>query len=147
MQFKVTAFSALLVAVLSAPAALAGPAPTTLKVMPDQTYDNANASLNGVACSNGANGLITKGFTTFGSLPSPFIGGSQFVASWNSTECGSCWKLTYQGKTIHVIAVDTAGVGFNIAKGAFNALADDAAQQLGSFEATVEAATGSACGF
>src|SRR6266404_806166 len=30
-------------------------------------YDNPSASLNTVACSDGANGLITKGFSTFAS--------------------------------------------------------------------------------
>jgi hypothetical protein len=68
----------------------------------DNTYDNPYGSLNGVACSNGENGLLTKGFTTFGSLPSfPYIGGAQAVTGWNSPQCGSCWALTYQGKTIN----------------------------------------------
>lgn len=68
----------------------------------DNTYDNGNESLNNVACSNGVNGLVTKGFTTFNSLPSfPFIGGAQVVTGWNSTNCGTCWALTYNGVTIN----------------------------------------------
>ena len=122
MQFTTT--FALLAAALSAPAALAGPAAQTLKVTFDQTYDNAGASLNTVACSNGVNGLVGK-FPTFGSLPTfPNIGGSMFVSGFNSTECGSCWELAYEGKSINLIAIDTAGVGFNIAKEAFDFLAD-----------------------
>ena len=146
MQFK---FAALLAAALAAPAALASPTrrTETLKVTFDQTYDNAGQSLATVACSNGANGLLTKGFTTFGSLPDPYIGGSQFVSGWNSTECGSCWTLSYNGKSLNLIAIDTAGVGFNIAKGAFDYLADAHAEQIGSFEATVESADPKACGF
>ena len=146
MQFKAATFS-LLAAILAAPAALASPSAMPLKVFPDPMFDNADASLSGVACSDGANGLLTKGYTTFGSLPSPFIGGSQFVPNWNSEACGSCWKLTYEDKSIFVIAVDTAGVGFNIAKSAFDALADEAAEQFGGLEATVEAADASDCGF
>lgn len=41
----------------------------------DTTYDNAGQSLSTVTCSDGTNGLLTKGFTTFGSLPTfPNIG-------------------------------------------------------------------------
>jgi hypothetical protein len=32
----------------------------------DMTYDVASTSLNEVACSDGANGLESKGYTTFG---------------------------------------------------------------------------------
>jgi len=68
----------------------------------DNTYDNGKNSLSIVACSNGQYGLLTKGFTTFNSLPSfPFIGGAQAVTGWNSPNCGSCWALTYKGKTIN----------------------------------------------
>ena len=137
MQFK-TFTLALITAALSAPAASASPTSKTLKVTFDQTYDNASKSLLGVACSNGENGLLTKGFTTLGSLPAfPYVGGAQFVEGWNSAMCGSCWTLTYKGKSINVVAVDTAGVGFNLAKQAFDALADPFAMQQGSLEAVV----------
>ena len=67
----------------------------------DQTYDNASGSLDTVACSDGPNGLETKGYTTFGSLPHfPNIGGAAAVAGWNSPQCGTCWQLTYNGKSI-----------------------------------------------
>ena len=104
----------------------------------DESYDNASASLTTVACSDGTNGLLTKGFTTLGSLPAfPYVGGAQFVEGWNSAMCGSCWTLTYKGKSINVVAVDTASVGFNVAKQAFDALVDPFAMQQGSFEAAV----------
>ena len=68
----------------------------------DNTYDNGTNSLAIVACSNGENGLLTKGFTTFDSLPNfPYIGGAPAVAGWNSPNCGTCWALTYKGKTIY----------------------------------------------
>jgi hypothetical protein len=88
-------------------------------------YDNNSTSLNNVACSNGANGLVTKGFTTFGSLPSfPNIGGVYAVGAWNSPECGSCWELWYPGTghTIYVTAIDTISSGFDLSKQAVNNL-------------------------
>jgi Cerato-platanin len=88
----------------------------------DTTFDNAAGSLNGVACSNGANGLAAN-FPTFGDLPTfPYIGGAPGIA-WNSPNCGGCWKLTNAatGAWIIMTAVDSAAT-FNIAQGAFEAL-------------------------
>jgi hypothetical protein len=71
---------------------------------PQLFYDNGQTSMNSVACSNGVNGLVTKGYPTFGSLPSfPFIGGAFAVGAWNSTECGSCWELTYPAYWRHCL--------------------------------------------
>jgi hypothetical protein len=68
----------------------------------DNTYDASGGSLSTVACSDGANGLLTKGFTTFGSLPSfPNIGGAAAVPGWNSTNCGTCWALSFNNVTIN----------------------------------------------
>ena len=46
-----------------AAAAFAAPAATeaTATVSYDQTYDNANGDLHTVACSDGPNGMLTKG--------------------------------------------------------------------------------------
>jgi hypothetical protein len=86
-------------------------------------YDCGATSLNDVACSNGPNGLVTKGFPTFGSLPSfPNIGGVYAVGAWNSPECGSCWELTYGGNTIYLTAIDTVGSGFDLSREAVNTL-------------------------
>ena len=57
MQLTINALALL----AAASAALAGPNPTSVKVTFDQTYDNPNGNLNGVACSTGENGLVTKG--------------------------------------------------------------------------------------
>ncbi|KIJ45441.1 hypothetical protein M422DRAFT_166828 [Sphaerobolus stellatus SS14] len=133
----------------------------------DNTYDNPTGSLNSVACSNGANGLVTKGYTTFNSLPNfPYIGGAQAVAGWNSTNCGSCWSLTYNGNNIYgkhsfinfplevllstrvlVTAIDTAGLGFNIAQEALDKLTDGHAVQFGKFNVTAVQVPASKCGF
>ena len=95
---------------------------TTVRATFDATFDNPSGSLNGVACSNGDNGLVTK-FPTFGDIPTfPYIGGAPGIA-WNSPNCGGCWRLTNvaTGAWIVMTAVDSAAT-FNIAKGAFEAL-------------------------
>lgn len=112
----------------------------------DNTYDNAANSLDIVACSDGPNGLLTKGFTTFGSLPTKFIGGAAAVAGFNSPECGSCWQLTFQGTSINVLAIDHTLSGFNIAQSAMDALTDNQAEFLGRINATVTQVDPSACG-
>ena len=112
----------------------------------DQTYDQASNSLAIVACSNGANGLLTKGFTTFGSLPTfPNIGGSFAVAGFNSPNCGTCWNLSFNGTSINVLAIDHS-VGFNIALEALNTLTNGNAVQLGRITATATQVAASACG-
>lgn len=117
----------------------------------DTVYDNGSQSLNAVACSNGENGLETRGFTTFKSLPSfPYIGGASAVAGWNSPNCGTCWELTYTNskgkkKSINVLAVDHAGTGFNIALKAMNDLTGGQAKQLGRVNVVSKQVAASNC--
>jgi hypothetical protein len=95
---------------------------TTVEVTFDAMYDNPSGSLNNVACSNGANGLVTE-FPTFDYLPTfPFIGGAPGIV-WNSPNCGGCWKLTNTATGVWIImtAVDSAAT-FNIAQEAFEML-------------------------
>ncbi|THH02795.1 hypothetical protein EW026_g111 [Hermanssonia centrifuga] len=88
----------------------------------------------------------SEGYTDFSSLPNfPFIGGVQGV-SWNSTLCGSCWELTYNGTTINVLAVDYAAAGFNIALEALDQLTYDQAVALGHVDAEFEQVSGTKCG-
>ena len=73
MQFKAASLSAL--ALFFLPAALG------VRVAYDQSYDDASGSLAVTACSDGPTGLLTKGYTTFGSLPQfPNIGGVDAIA-------------------------------------------------------------------
>ena len=147
MQFFTTAISFLAAALAVAPSALATPVQGTVKVTWDQTYDNADASLATVACSNGANGLLTKGFTTFGSLHNFLnIGGAAAVAGWNSAECGTCWKITYNGKSINILAIDHTDNGFNIGLKAMNDLTNNQATFLGRVNVVAEQANASDCG-
>ncbi|KAJ3487142.1 hypothetical protein NLI96_g3731 [Meripilus lineatus] len=130
-------------ALLAVPAALAA----TVTVSFDQAYDNGGSSLATVACSDGANGLLTKGFTTFNSLPSfPRIGGAAAIAGFNSANCGTCWKLTFNGTSINVLAIDHAGAGFNIALAAMNTLTKGNAIFLGRINADATQVAASACG-
>lgn len=138
MQFKAIALAAL--AFFAAPA-------LGVTLSYDEAYDNGSASLDTVACSDGENGLITKGFSNFGSLPQfPNIGGAVAVGGWNSDACGTCWQLTYKGKSINVLAVDHTDAGFNIALAAMNTLTNNQAKQLGRIDVTAKQVATSACG-
>ncbi|KAI0798629.1 Cerato-platanin [Irpex lacteus] len=117
-------------------------AATALAFSPTVTYDNIydhySLPLGNVACSDGSNGLLTKGYTVLGSLPHfPLIGGAPAVSGWNSPACGTCWSLTYNGKTIYVLAIDTGGEGFNLSEEAMNMLTNGQAEALG--KVTVDA--------
>lgn len=91
MRFTTQLFSLLLVAA----SALA------ITVSYDPTYDNSAGSMATVACSDGANGLLSR-FPTFGSVPIfPNIGGAEAVVAHGSPNCGTCWQLTFNGNTIN----------------------------------------------
>ncbi len=136
MQLQTSAIFAGLMAMASA-----------ITVSYDAGYDDASRSLASVACSDGSNGLLTKGFTTQGSLPSfPNIGGASTIAGWNSDSCGSCYQLSYNGNTINVLAIDHADAGFNIAEAAMNTLTGGQAVQLGRIDASYTQVDVSACG-
>ena len=114
----------------------------------DETYDNSAGSLSTVACSDGPTGLLTKGFSTFGSLPHfPNIGGAAAIAGWNSDQCGTCWQLSYNGKSINVLAIAHAEAGtWNIALAALNDLTNGQAIDLGRVEAVATLVDSSVCG-
>ncbi|PCH42512.1 Cerato-platanin [Wolfiporia cocos MD-104 SS10] len=123
-------FLAALATLVALPAAFAIPAArdvaTEYKVTYDVTYQNPSTYLSNVACSNGPNGLETKGYTNFSSLPNfPYIGGAFAVAGWNSPNCGSCWQLTNGETSVNILAIDTAPEGFNIALEVMNQLSPD----------------------
>ncbi|KAI0317865.1 Cerato-platanin [Amylostereum chailletii] len=137
MQFLAT-LSTLILAAASAYA-------TTVSY--DQTYDNKSGLLTTVACSDGPQGLIPHGYNDFGDLPTfPHIGGASAIAGWGSTSCGSCWHLTYQGKTITVLAIDHTDDGFNLSLEAMNDLTDGQAEFLGRVDATATQVDRSQCG-
>ncbi|KAG1885076.1 Cerato-platanin [Suillus subluteus] len=123
---------------------------TQVKVTYDDFYDNAATSLSDVACSNGANGLLTKGYTTLGSLPSfPRIGGIPDL-TWNSALCGTCWNLQYftsagTHESINITAVDAADT-FNLSLEAFDEFTDDTGVAAGGVYANSTLIDASFCG-
>jgi len=129
------------------------PAAYSVTVKYDPKAVNRDISLTAVACSDGKNGLVTKGYKTFGDLPSfPHIGAAYAVEGYNSASCGSCWELTYTKrdkttKTIYVTAIDHAGDGFIIAKMALKHLGGQQAVDAGHIEVTAKHVAGSKCGF
>ncbi|EAU81968.1 snodprot1 [Coprinopsis cinerea okayama7 len=129
------------------------PPPTSVETTAsyDAAYGNADQSLASVSCSNGDNGLLTRGFTTFGSLPSfPNIGGSFAVTGWNSPACGSCWQLAYTHNgtttTVNVTAVDVALGSFNLAPEALDTLTGGRAVELGRVDVVATQIPASSCG-
>jgi hypothetical protein len=118
-----------------------------VQVSYDPTYDNATESLDTVECSDGSNGLITRGYTTFGSLPSfPYIGGASAISEYNSPACGTCWAISYNGTTIHFLAIDYAESGFNLGERAMNNLTHGQAVQLGIVNGSGKQVAASLCG-
>ncbi|PTU20708.1 hypothetical protein P175DRAFT_0228079 [Aspergillus ochraceoroseus IBT 24754] len=118
----------------------------------DERYDVASTSLDGVACSNGSNGVENWGYHTFGDLPGfPRVGGAPTITGWNSPQCGTCYQLTYQAGTvnnsIYVTAIDTGYSGFNIGLTAMNQLTNNQAAQLGRVDITYQAVDRTLCGF
>ncbi|KJA15936.1 hypothetical protein HYPSUDRAFT_71710 [Hypholoma sublateritium FD-334 SS-4] len=138
--------------VILAPLALISSLVSALTVSYDTAYDNAGQSLDTVACSNGPNGLETRGFTTFGSLPTfPRIGGAPSITAWDSPNCGGCWNLTYvnpQGKSTSIVitAIDVATPNYNIGLNAMNQLTNNQAVALGRVTITAAALPASSCG-
>jgi hypothetical protein len=116
----------------------------------DPTYSNPTASLATVSCSDGKNGLLTKGYTTFESIPSfPNIGGVP-GGVWNSTICGTCWGLKYttpsgHQTTVYITAVDNSYT-FNISPQAFDKLTDGTGFEAGKVKVRAIRVSPSKCG-
>ncbi|KXS96648.1 hypothetical protein AC578_6920 [Pseudocercospora eumusae] len=114
----------------------------------DANYDDGNRPMTSVSCSDGVNGLITKhGWQTQGAVPGfPNIGGAVDIAGWNSASCGQCFKVTYNGISIHIIGIDHAGAGINMSKAAMNTLTSGNAEKFGRVDATIERVGSDQCG-
>ncbi|KAL4893140.1 Cerato-platanin [Aspergillus ambiguus] len=118
----------------------------SVSVSYDQAFDVAGTSLNTVSCSDGKYGLEKK-YHTFGGIPNfAHIGGAPTIPGWNSPNCGKCYQLTYEGKSIFVTAIDAAPGGFNLALAAMNDLTDGNAVDLGRVQATYTEVAASNCG-
>ncbi|KAF4604283.1 hypothetical protein EYR40_001466 [Pleurotus pulmonarius] len=124
------------------------PLATAVTVSFDEIYGDPRGSLSSVACSDGDHGIIPLlKVESFGQLPNfPFIGGAAAISSWNSPQCGTCWELSYNGRTINILAIDHADDGFNISLPAMNELTNGQAVELGRVDAAVRQVDSSVCG-
>jgi len=121
---------------------------SAISVSYDTGYDNGSRSMTAVSCSDGPNGLITKyGWQTQGAVSKfPYIGGYVGIPGWNSDQCGTCYGITYNGKTIYVLAIDHTDNGFNLAKAAMDDLTNNQAANLGRIDAQYAQVTVDKCG-
>ncbi|EGX88085.1 heat-stable 19 kDa antigen precursor [Cordyceps militaris CM01] len=105
----------------------------------DRGFDDPSRSLEYVSCSNGEHGLITRyHWQTQGQIPCfPRIGGAQAVSGWNSAACGTCWRLTYNNRSVTILAIDRSVNGFNIGLEAFDNLTGGRGEEVGRVEAQV----------
>lgn len=143
-------FSAVIISLVAAATTAFAQGATTASY--DTTYDTSSLSTLNLACSDGQNGLSTKGYPTLGNVPGyPFVAASSTIAGWNSLNCGKCYAVTYQTatttKTINVTAVDRATAGFVLSRAAMDALTGGQAASLGRVTVTWAEAPQSACGF
>jgi hypothetical protein len=70
-----------------------------------------NQSLTEVSCSDGTNGIINWGLSDISSM-FPYVTAWQEI-TWNSPNCGTCLRVSFNGKAIHVTALDYCGEAGN----------------------------------
>lgn len=113
----------------------------------DTAYDSKPSSINAVACSDGQNGLGTRGYNTLGSLPNfPNIAGVPAIKSWNSPNCGSCWELTYKNTSVYLLGVDKGNDGYISSQKAMDTLTGGNAVEFGRINVTAVRVSASKCG-
>ncbi|QKX55486.1 uncharacterized protein TRUGW13939_02579 [Talaromyces rugulosus] len=148
MKFAISAIACLVSVALAAPTPAPADTGITIDVAYDNTYDNKDQSTSTLACSDGENGLIKKGYNTLGALPKfPNVGGAPTIPGWNSPNCGACYGITYNGETVYIIGVDVAVDRFVLSQGALDALTGGQAVSLGHVTATYAPAPAQSCGF
>jgi len=104
------------------------------------TYHNyaSTTPLTSLACSDGANGLITRFKQSTLAKWYPNVGAASF-AGWNSPNCGGCYKLqnAANGKSVSITVVDKCAAAggydahFDISPVAFATLGGSAGQAAG----------------
>ncbi|KAI6004584.1 Cerato-platanin, partial [Pisolithus marmoratus] len=112
----------------------------------DDIYGDANLPLSRFACSDGSNGLESKGYTTLSSFANfPYLGGAPTIATWNDPNCGKCYAVTYGKNTINVLALDVSKDGFTVSPQAMNTLTNGQALALGRVEVAATEVPASEC--
>ncbi|KAI0818678.1 Asp f 13-like protein [Irpex lacteus] len=112
----------------------------------DSIYDDAGASLATVACSDGQ--VVFSRRLHHLRLTPKLPKNRRCTCSWwlGLCRCGTCWQLTYSGKSINVLAVDVGRDGFNLSEEAMNELTGGQAVALGRVDANAIQVDASACG-
>ena len=97
---------------------------SAISVSHDAAYDNGQALLSTVQCSNGATAFSK--YVTFGKMPSyPYIGSAKDLA------CGSCYQLKYNQNPIYVTVISqTTEDGFHISQNAMDELMNGSGNQV-----------------
>jgi len=116
----------------------------------DVTYDTASLSTLSIACSDGTNGLNSKGYETLGSVPGfSLVGAIETIAGWNSPNCGKCYQVTYTatGASIYMTAVDRATSGIVLSLAALDVLTGNNGKALGRVDVTYVETAATNCGF
>ena len=112
----------------------------------DTVYDDPKKSTLSMACSDGINGLYTKGFPDLYSLGGfPNVGASATIEGWDSRNCGACYKLSYDGRMVYVTAVDHSANGFVLSGEAMRALTGGVGLAIGVIKATYAEADREMC--
>jgi hypothetical protein len=102
-------------------------------------YTSGTAT-SGLSCSDGANGLIGWGYNDLSAM-FPYVTAWQAL-SWNNPNCGTCIRVVYNEKSIHITAVDQCGPSpvsgsqhFDISREAFVELFGDDGISKGTMNA------------
>jgi hypothetical protein len=104
----------------------------------DSNFDYVkNLPLTSFACSDGANGLITKtGAQTLGQLksklrPNTYVAAGG-ISGWNSPNCGQCWKgRAPNGASLQFVLIDKATPSVVMGEEAFKILSPSKTLQEG----------------
>ncbi|KAI9346810.1 heat-stable 19 kDa antigen [Zopfochytrium polystomum] len=148
MHFS-TAIATTLALLLASTTTTTTASPLTRRDQVSVSYDNnysktTNLPLASFACSDGSNGLLTKGYTTIASLK-VYAAATPYVGGWNSPSCGKCYAVSYGGKSVTVVAVDR-GNSFVMGQDAMDELTGGQAVALGRVQADAVEVAPSNCG-
>ncbi|EGR45099.1 uncharacterized protein TRIREDRAFT_111449 [Trichoderma reesei QM6a] len=109
-------------------------------------YDDPSRSLSEVTCWRKNIGFMPNLDWTLQQDAAGFIGLDK-VNGLNSVKCFTCWKLSYEGKTISLLALDGAESGVVMSFSALQFLTDGRAQELARVDVDAVEVDTAECGF
>ncbi|KAL7949288.1 hypothetical protein V8C42DRAFT_310479 [Trichoderma barbatum] len=111
----------------------------------DTRYDDPSRSLSEVACWKKNIGFMPNLDWKFQQDAVGFIGVDS-IGRLNSAKCLSCWTLGYNGKTISLLALDSADSGIVMSLDSLQFLTDGRAHELGRVDIHAIEVDTSKCG-